>query len=457
MPSNSRVAQRTATSSSLHAGQRLRRGRGVSGERATLIALSCVLAAGCSREQQAPAPPPPPLVKVAPAQRCEITQYFRYNGNVRAIQEVEVRARVRGFIEKIAFEPSSDVEQGDLLFVIEQAPFQAAVDRARGVLEQAKARHKLADVTFQRIAKAYEQSAASEDEYSTAKAELEQRHGEVLEAEALLADAEIQLSYTEVRAPLTGRVDEAHVDAGNLVGQSEPTLLCTIVQRSPIHAYFDVSERIALQYLARGQNGKRDNPRGQFPAAFLGLANEEGYPHEGQVDYVDNVLDSSTGTLTVRAVFDNTAGRLYPGLYARIRVPFEDVPDAVLIQESGVASGLDGRYVLTVDAQNVVHRTPIELGERADDGYVQVTQGLKVGQRYIVAGLQFARPGMPVRVEEIESVHDRQHDHESESRSTETPQDAPKSAASRASQPANNTAPGENDTATNGTPAGSGE
>jgi RND family efflux transporter MFP subunit len=225
----------------------------------------------------------------------------------------------------------------------------------------------------------------------------------------------------------------------------------------PIHAYFDVSERIALQYLARGQNGKRDNPRGQFPAAFLGLANEEGYPHEGQVDYVDNVLDSSTGTLTVRAVFDNTAGRLYPGLYARIRVPFEDVPDAVLIQESGVASGLDGRYVLTVDAQNVVHRTPIELGERADDGYVQVTQGLKVGQRYIVAGLQFARPGMPVRVEEIESVHDRQHDHESESRSTETPQDAPKSAASRASQPANNTAPGENDTATNGTPAGSGE
>jgi multidrug efflux system membrane fusion protein len=226
-------------------------------------------------------------------------------------------------------------------------------------LSRRRARHKLADVTYQRIAKAYKQSAASEDEYSTAKAELEQRHGEVLEAEAMLADTEIQLSYTEVSAPLTGRVDEAQVDAGNLVGQSEPTLLCTIVQRSPIHAYFDVSERIALQYLARGQNGNRENPhRGQFPAAFLGLANEEGYPHEGQVDYVDNVLDSSTGTLTVRAVFDNSAGRLYPGLYARIRVPFEDVPDAVLVRESGVASGLDGRYVLTVDAQNVVTPDP---------------------------------------------------------------------------------------------------
>ncbi|MCG8403959.1 MAG: efflux RND transporter periplasmic adaptor subunit [Phycisphaerales bacterium] len=349
----------------------------------------------CERSGGGPPQMPPPTVEVAEAESCAITQYFRYNGTVRAIEEVEIRARVRGFIEKIAFQPSSDLKKGDLLFVIEQAPFKAAVDRARGRLEQAKARLKLAEVTFNRIDRVYKQNAASEDEFSTAKAELDQRKGEVLEAQADLDDAEIQLSYTEMRAPLAGRVDEARVDVGDLVGVSEPTLLCTIVQMSPIHAYFDVSERIALQYLARGEDGSTKN---EFPLAFLGLANEKGYPHQGQVDYVDNVLDSSTGTITVRAIFDNSDHRLYPGLYARIRVPFEQMPGAVMIQEAGVAAGLDGKYVLTLDKGNIVGRTPVKLGERGDGGYIQVSEGLSIGQRYIVAGLQFARPGMPVQV-----------------------------------------------------------
>lgn len=361
---------------------------------ATIIAMGSA-SFSCDRSAGGPPPPPAPLVEVASAQSCEITQYFRYNGTVRAIEEVEIRARVRGFMEKIAFQPSSDVEKGDLLFVIEQAPFKAAVDRARGRLEQAKARLKLAEVTFNRIDRVYKQNAASEDEFSTAKAELDQRKGEVLEAQADLDDAEIQLGYTEMRAPLAGRVNEARVDVGDLVGVSEPTLLCTIVQMAPIHAYFDVSERIALQYLARGEDGSTKN---EFPPAFLGLANEDGYPHHGLVDYVDNVLDSSTGTITVRAVFDNDDHRLYPGLYARIRVPFEQMPGAVMIRESGVAAGLDGKYVLTLDDKNIVGRTPVKLGERGDGGYVQVAEGLSIGQRYIVAGLQFARPGMPVRV-----------------------------------------------------------
>ncbi len=361
----------------------------------SILQVLLVTLPACTPEVQAPPPPKPPMVEVSQATGSELTQYFRYNGLMRSVDEVEIRARVRGYIEKIVFKPSTNVKAGDLLFIIEQAQFQAAVNRARGRLEQAEARLKLAEVTAARIERAFGERAASEDEFSTAKAEVEQRRGEVLEAQADLDDAHIELGYTEIRSPLDGRIDDARVDVGDLVGASEPTLLCTIVQMDPIHAYFDVSERIALQYLGRGEDG---NAEKEFPPAFLGLANEDGYPHEGVVDYVDNVLDSSTGTLTVRGLFDNSDRRLYPGLYARIRVPFEESPDAVMIQESGIATGLEGRYVLTLNDKNIVTRTPVTLGERADSGFVQVTKGLSIGDRYIVNGLQFARPGMPVRV-----------------------------------------------------------
>ncbi len=379
------------------------------------LVLSVVGLASCSRQDNAPPPPQPPEVEVAEAVSCEITQYFRYNGNVRAVEEVEIRARVRGYVEMIAFRPSDNIQKGDLLFMLEQAPFQAAVDRAKGRLEQADARLRLAEVTYRRINKAYELGSASEDEYSSAKAEVAQRRGEVLEAQADLKDAEIQFGYTEVRAPLSGRVSESYVDVGDLVGFIEPTLLCSVVQMQPIHAYFDVSERIALQYLARGDDGSTDM---EFPPAFLGLANEEGYPHVGQVDYVDNVLDRSTGTLTVRAIFDNRDNSLYPGLYARLRVPFEQVPGAVMVQEAGVASGLEGRYVMVVDDKGIVSRVPVGLGERADEGYIQVTRGLSVGDRYIVNGLQFARPGMPVRVRELKQTAPHQQDSDSTSAAT---------------------------------------
>lgn len=359
------------------------------------LTAALLLFTGC-RESPTQQAPPPPLVRVARAEPGPVTQFFYYNGSVRAIEEVEIRARVSGQVEQIAFEPSTNVSRGDLLFVIEPARYRAAVARAEGELERARAQLALTDITRKRVERAYEQQAASEDELSTARAEHSERLAAVQTAEANLADAEIDLSYTEVRAPLAGRVDEAKVDVGDLVGHNEPTLLCTVVQMKPIHAYFDVSERIALQYLARGQDGTIDE---RTPPAFLGLANETGYPHRGIIDYVDNVLDNTTGTLTVRARFSNERHLLYPGLYARIRVPFEEITDAVLVHENAVATGLDGKYVLAVDEQNVVQRRSVTLGEPTDDGRVQIVTGLESGQQYIVEGLQKARPGMPVRIE----------------------------------------------------------
>ena len=348
------------------------------------------------RERPTPPQQQPPLVRVATAAPGALTAYYQYNGVLRPKSTVEVRARVRGFVERIEFEPSTDVKKGDLLFVLEQARYQAAVDRAEGMLQQAQARLELAQTTFDRIERVFKKNAASEDEMSTARADLNQRKAEVKTAEADLADARIDLSYTEIRSPLDGRVDDHRVDVGDLVGANEPTLLCTVVQMDPVHAYFDVSERIVMEYLERGKKGTIDE---STPPAFLGLINEEGYPHEGRIDYVDNVLDPSTGTISVRAVYENPRTLLYPGLFCRIRVPASQSEDAILVEERAIGTGLEGKYVLVIDNKNIVNRRAVKLGERTDDGRIEVTSGLAAGERYVVDGLQSARPGMPVRIE----------------------------------------------------------
>ncbi len=357
--------------------------------------LATIALSGC-RDQAAPPPPPTPMVKVATVERGALTEYYQYNGVLKAKSTVEVRARVRGFVERIEFEPSSNVKEGDLLFVLEQDRYQAAVDRADGMLQQARARLELAQTTFDRVQRVFAKNAASEDEMSNARAELSQRQAEVKTAEADLKDAQIDLSYTEIRAPLTGRVDDHQVDVGDLVGATEATLLCTIVQMDPIHAYFDVSERIVMDYLERGKDGTIDETT---PPAFLGLINEEGYPHKGSIDYVDNQLDPNTGTLSVRGHYDNPDTRLYPGLFCRIRVPATETEDAILVYEKAVGAGLDGKYVLLVGENNEVSRQSVKLGERTDDGRIHVIEGLQGGERYIVEGLQRARPGMPVEPE----------------------------------------------------------
>lgn len=355
--------------------------------------LVAIALGGC-REESAPPPPPTPMVKVATVKRGALTEYYKYNGVLRAASTVEVRARVRGFVERIEFEPSTDVNKGDLLFVLEQDRYQAAIDRADGQLQQARARLELAQTTFDRVQRVFEKNAASEDEMSNARADLSQRQAEVKTAEADLKDAQIDLSYTEIRAPLSGRVDDHQVDVGDLVGSSEATLLCTIVQMDPVHAYFDVSERIVMQYLERGKDGTIDETT---PPAFLGLINEEGYPHKGRIDYVDNMLDPSTGTISVRASYENPRTLLYPGLFCRIRVPAFETDEALLIEEKAVGSGLDGKYILMLDEKDIVSRQSVALGERTDDGRIQVIEGLQGGERYIVEGLQKARPGMPVK------------------------------------------------------------
>ena len=360
--------------------------------------LLVLAAAGCDPPQAAAPPPPPPNVEVATPETRTITEYFFYTGTLEPVDFVEIRARVGGELQAINFEESSSVEEGDVLFVIEKEPYELAVGQARASLERAEAAEGLAEVRVQRYEDAFARQAANEFELIEERAKLKQAQADVLAAAEALKAAELDLSYTDVKSPITGRSDRHFVDRGNLVGAQlagggEATLLATVVTMDPIHVSFDVSEAIALQYLDQGDRGEAGP---DYPPIELALADEDDYPHAGRVDFVDNQLDGSTGTLLVRAELDNPTRKLFPGLFARIRVPWQQREDALCVVEEAVGTGLEGKFLLIVGEGNMVERRPVVLGERQDDGTIVVLEGLAAGETYIVRGLQKARPGAPV-------------------------------------------------------------
>jgi len=361
-----------------------------------LLLLLLAPGGGCERDPgrggQQDAPGPPVVETAKPVQRT-VTEYFHYTGTLAAIERVEIRARVPGYLESIEFEDSTNVEAGDRLFVIEPEPYRVAVQRAEAAVARAEASRDLAEARRDRVAEARRRNAASEIELIEREAELRQAEADLLVAREMLASARLDLSYTQVRTPISGRVDTHYVDVGNLVGRDGATLLATVVRMDPIHVWFEVSESIALQYLSRGRDGTVDEAS---PPVEIGLADETGHPHRGRIDFVDNVLDSSTATLRVRGLVPNPTRKLYPGLFARVRVPFETIEDALLVRTEAVGSGLEGEYLLVVGEDDVVTRRAVTLGDRYEGGWRRVVSGIESDERYVVQGLQKARPGKPV-------------------------------------------------------------
>jgi RND family efflux transporter MFP subunit len=354
---------------------------------------AALIATACRKTPEVVAPPPPEVTVATPTQQ-DVTVFHEFVGSTEAFKSVEIRARVQGFLDTMSFEPSSFVRTGQQLFVIEKEPYEAQRDRAAAGLKAAQAGLARAESDLDRLEQAVATNAVSQQEVTRARAERDQASAGLLQAQAELTSAQIQLDYTTVQSPIDGLVSRNFVDLGNLVGAGESTLLTTVRQIDPIYAYFEVSERYVAQVLE--QRGGHQNPgtADDIPATLL--LEETGLEIEGRIDSLENTVDTGTGTIRIRGVFPNPDAKIFPGFFVRVRLPGELLEHALLVDESALGTDLGGRFLLIVGDDNVVERRYIEPGPLQADKTRVILSGLEPGERFIVDGLQRARPGMPV-------------------------------------------------------------
>ena len=366
--------------------------------------------AGCSEKNEYAEPPPPKVTVAQPLQK-DVTDYLEFTGTTKAVTSVDVRARVKGFLQSMHFTPGAEVTKGDLLFVIDPREYEAALSAANAESEAAKAELKRADIELQRAKRLFKQKAGSESDVVKWRGEQEVAKATILRAQAKIEDAELNLSYTQVVSPIDGRVSRNRVDPGNLVGKSEATLLTTVSNYVPIYAYYNLNERDLLMTMklykekVKKLDVKPDESGVQKAAIplYLGLADEEGYPHEGLLDFAETGVDTETGTLQLRGVFQNSEYPpvLIPGLFARLRMPIRERPDALLVSARAIGADQGGEYLLLVNAENTVEKRQIRKLQEVDGLYV-IEEGVQAGERVIVKGLQRARPGAKVDPESVE-------------------------------------------------------
>lgn len=365
---------------------------------------------GCSKGNEYVEPPPPP-VKVAKPVEQPVTDYLEFTGTTDAVASIEVRARVRGFLDSMHFTPGTVVEEGDLLFVIEPQEYEAELSAAEAELASAQAQKQRAEIELQRARKLLKERAGSEANVVNWTGERDIANAAILRAEAKVQQAQLNLDYTRVISPIRGRVSRNLVDPGNLVGEGEPTLLTTVTEYSPMYAYFNLNERDLL--LAMSLYREKIRKKGIDPESttveeadiplFLGLADEEGFPHEGELDYADSSVDPDTGTLQLRGIFPNkkTPPELLPGLFARLRMPLRERESAILVSERAIGADQSGQYLLIVGEGNVVEKRNVETGQ-VIDGLMVIEEGLAPNDLIVVNGLQRARPGGKVNPETVD-------------------------------------------------------
>lgn len=337
--------------------------------------------------EQGPMPMP-----VAQCAIQDVTDYYEFTGTTEAVDSVEIRARVEGYLQGIHFTDGSLVEEGQLLFTIEPEAFEARRNEAAAQLKAAKAQLQQAQVDLERIEQAIETNAVSQQDLTRSRAAADTASASVLAAEATLARAELDLSYTEIRSPIRGRIARRLADIGNLVGPVSRPILTTVKRTQPIYIYFYLSEsQLKGDLPDRIRGGAGLEPLGLEAA----LSNETEYLHKGIVNYLDNSVNSKTGTVYVRGQLDNKDDALLPGMFVRVRVPIRQRKNAVLIPEKAIMTDLGGKYVLTVGPGNVLQRHDIKLG--TSQGLLQViNEGLDGSEVFIIGGFHIARPGMPI-------------------------------------------------------------
>jgi membrane fusion protein, multidrug efflux system len=354
------------------------------------------LGAGCGTEP--PAPPPAPAVTVADVAGREITEWDEFTGRFEAVDAVEIRPRVSGYLRRVLFAEGKEVRKGEVLFEIDPRPYQADLAGAEAELERARSGAALAAREVERAQRLVTVQAISREEYDARVSAAAQGGSSVRAAQAAVAMARLNLEWTRVRAPISGRVSNAMVTEGNLVQAGPPgaTLLTTVVSLDPIYVYFDSDEQTFLKYGALARAGLRQSSHVAQTPVHLGLANENGgFPHRGYVDFLDNQLDPRSGTIRTRAVFSNRERLFTPGLFARLKLVGSGRYRATLILDRAIGTDQDKKFVLIVKPDSTVDYRPIQIG-RLIDGLRIVTGGLVPGDRIVVNGLQRVRPGMKV-------------------------------------------------------------
>jgi membrane fusion protein, multidrug efflux system len=355
-----------------------------------LIAIS---AAGCGSQAATPAGPPAAEVSVAPVVERSVRQWDDFTGRISAVETVDLRPRVSGYIERVVYQEGQEVKKGDLLFVIDQRPYQAELAQAQAALERARSEARLAQTQNARAQTLIDAKVISREEFESRHAASAQSDASVRGAEAAVATARLNLQFTEVRAPISGRAGRALVTTGNLA-QADQTLLATLVSLDPVHVYFETDEQTYLRYNELARKGER---AGSNNAVRVGLTNEPGFPHVGTVDFIDNQVDPKTGTIRARAVLANPDRIFTPGLFTRVQLEGSARFDALLIDDKAVLTDQDRKYVYVLGANSTAARKDVKLG-RMIDGLRVVSSGLLPSDKVVVDGVQKVFfPGMPIK------------------------------------------------------------
>jgi RND family efflux transporter MFP subunit len=358
-----------------------------------------VALAGCAPPDPEGGALPPAVVTVSRPLEQEVTEAHQFTGRTVAVDSVQVRARVFGYLQKINFKEGSEVRKGDVLFEIDPSTYETAVDQAKARLSLARAQLTLSEAEANRNARLRAGGVLAREDYEKTASARETAVASVDSARADLARARIDLDFTKVRAAVSGRVSRALVTVGNLVqsGEMGGTLLTTIVSVDPMWANFDVDDVTFLR-ISRSMHLDGDRSR---PPVFLGLATEEGYPHTGWIDFVDNQVNASTGTIQMRGVFPNKDRSLTPGLFVRIRVPVGARHQALLVTDRAVGTDQGEKVLYVVTPDNVVEKRPVRLGPLYE-GLREIADGLKLGERVVVDGIQRVHGGMKVEPHQVD-------------------------------------------------------
>ena len=348
----------------------------------SLLAAFASIAAACSTPKPVAQVPE---VTVAPVVDRDVTDWDEFSGHLEAVQSVDVRPRVSGFLQKVSFPEGATVRQGDILMTIDPRPYEANVARAEALLEQAKTRESLAKQELDRAKKLVATQAISGEELDSRMSAVAEASSAIRGAEAALRTAKLDLEWTTVRAPISGRVGRAEITEGNLVQAGPPaaSLLTTIVSLDPVYVYFDADEQ------AYRKNARREG------TVQIGLTGETGFPHEASVDFIDNKVDRAAGTIRVRAVLRNPNAVFTPGLFARVRLAGGTHRSAAMVRDQAIGTDQDRKFVLVLKPDSTVEYRAVTLG-RVADGLRVIETGLKPGENVVINGLLRVRPGMKV-------------------------------------------------------------